>query len=443
MSNSNENNFLNINGEFVELSIYLINQNITTAVPIDIFISFSVEEDINSPFYKGVLTVRNDSNTFDLGENDLGQNNKTLNYDLDEASTNIININLDFQYKKLSYYFSITEENNEIVNNIKVKNFILEDSLYYFLNNSKIPYSTSSLLKGDTTQLSDKERSVNISDAIKHVINDTFKDRDIIDLKNWAKSTNNINYSSCFDDTRLNVLDYILDKALDNQNNFLYLFKRDNKFKLLSIEELCKNYFKNNYNNNFGGSFNISNSKQIRNRPNVAIGIPVTDYSIYNENPNNTLKDLINYKVINYNFNNKKFNLFSTDNTIDNLSKHINENFLSQKTKIERNVTPVIKKHVFYNQLYTTNPDEVSTRFEGRNTLLKNLINLSTMLAIECKGANNINTGNFINVNYPIEDHNKKAKKLNGGWFVIGYKHTFTKDNFTSEIACTKFHELI
>lgn len=443
MFNFDKNNFLNINGEFVELSIYLINQSITTAIPIDNFISFSVEEDINSPFYKGMLSVRNDSNTFDIQKNNLNANNKTLNYDFDESGTNLVNINLDFQYKQLNYYFSITEENNEIVNNIKVKNFILEDTTYYFLNNNKVPYSTSSLLKGDTTQLSDKDRSINVSDVLKHIINDTLKDRDIIDSKNWAKSTNNINYSSCFNDTRLDALDYVLDKGVDKQNNFLYLFKRDNKFKLFSIEELCKNYFKNNYNDNFGGSFNISTSKQIKSQPSAKIGIPVTDYSVYNENTNNTLNDLINYKVINYNFNDKKFNLFTSDNTIEKLSEHINNNFLSQKTKIDRNITPVIKKNIFYNYLYSTNPDLISTRYEGRNTLLKNLINLSTMLTIECKGTNNINTGNFINVNYPAENHNKKVRKLNGGWFVIGYKHTFTKDNFTSEIACTKFHELI
>ena len=37
---------------------------------------------------------------------------------------------------------------------------------------------------------------------------------------------------------------------------------------------------------------------------------------------------------------------------------------------------------------------------------------------------------------------NKYFRKLNGGWFVYGLRHSFSVKDFRTEIACTKFYEI-
>ena len=150
--NISKKSFININGERILLEITFINKLATLPIPIDNFISLQVEDEINSPFYKGILTIKNDNNKFDL----LGTPEKInkINYNLLETGENLISItfNKANNFKK-SYLFFIVDETSEIVDNSKVKNFYLEDAFLYNLKNSKKIFTTSDLLKGDTTQL--------------------------------------------------------------------------------------------------------------------------------------------------------------------------------------------------------------------------------------------------------------------------------------------------
>ena len=252
-----------------------------------------------------------------------------------------------------------------------------------------------------------------------------------------------MSYTSTINESSLESLDFILDKAIDQNNNFLYLLQRNNTFGLYSIKQMYEEYINNNYANNFGGNYLLVSAEGPTESIAKNNAFKVSDFSVYNENGDNTLDNIINHKVINYNFKDKKFNLFSKDNTVNQVVKEIKESFLNKKTTVNRITSPRIEDNTFFKTLYTTNSDIDSARYEGRNIILKSLINLSTMLTMRCDGVFSLNSGNFINVSHEQQFKNKINNKLNGGWFVVGYKHTFTNTSFTSEIACTKFHELI
>jgi len=427
--NISKKSFININGERILLEITFINKLATLPIPIDNFISLQVEDEINSPFYKGILTIKNDNNKFDL----LGTPEKInkINYNLLETGENLISItfNKANNFKK-SYLFFIVDETSEIVDNSKVKNFYLEDAFLYNLKNSKKIFTTSDLLKGDTTQLSDYDRQINVSDAIKSLLASSISDI-AIDNDNWYQSVNKLSYTSTINESSLESLDFILDKAIDQNNNFLYLLQRNNTFGLYSIKQMYEEYINNNYANNFGGNYLLVSAEGPTESIAKNNAFKVSDFSVYNENGDNTLDNIINHKVINYNFKDKKFNLFSKDNTVNQVVKEIKESFLNKKTTVNRITSPRVEDNTFFKTLYTTNSDIDSARYEGRNIILKSLINLSTMLTMRCDGVFSLNSGNFINVSHEQQFKNKINNKLNGGWFVVGYKHTFTNTSFT------------
>jgi len=378
--NISKKSFININGERILLEITFINKLATLPIPIDNFISLQVEDEINSPFYKGILTIKNDNNKFDL----LGTPEKInkINYNLLETGENLISItfNKANNFKK-SYLFFIVDETSEIVYNSKVKNFYLEDAFLYNLKNSKKIFTTSDLLKGDTTQLSDYDRQINVSDAIKSLLASSISDI-AIDNDNWYQSVNKLSYTSTINESSLESLDFILDKAIDQNNNFLYLLQRNNTFGLYSIKQMYEEYINNNYANNFGGNYLLVSAEGPTESIAKNNAFKVSDFSVYNENGDNTLDNIINHKVINYNFKDKKFNLFSKDNTVNQVVKEIKESFLNKKTTVNRITSPRIEDNTFFKTLYTTNSDIDSARYEGRNIILKSLINLYTMLTM-------------------------------------------------------------
>lgn len=444
-ANSDVNTFnqtITIDGEVIKFNLTLIDKNRSMPIPLDNFISFIVEEDINSPFQKGVFKIKNDGNRHDTSKVPESITDKQLDFTLAETGENLLVLNLEFNTFTKTYIFYIIEESSEVNNGVKVKNFFVEDAALYKLKTNKIPFSTSNLLKGDTTQLSDAQRKVLVSDSIKNIIEDSLT-KNLVNNEYWYKSLNKINYTSNFNESRLDSLDFLMDKALDLNNNFLLLLKRKNQFGLYSIQELYSDYMNLDFNNNFGGNFIMSNEEPITEKASTVVSYKANNYSIYNENSLDTMEKIINHKVVNYNFSKKTFNIFNEDNSVQSTIDNIKDNFLNTKTTIDRVESPSIKNNTVFNSLYSTTSDENTVRYEGRNTILKNLMNLSTMLSFSTQSVYNIEVGNFININYETQYNNKLTNKLNGGWFVTAFKHTLTQNSFNSDIVCTKFHELI
>ena len=430
--------YLTIDGEKVHFQVTLINKNDVIPLPIDNFIELILEEDLNSPFCKGVLRVKNDKNRFDLQALPTSQKN----FNFIESGENLISIEISKKNITKLYVFYVVEETTSTQGGEKVKDIYIEDAYLYRLRNDRSLFTTTNLLQGDVTQLSDIDRQVNVSDAIQNLLQTSF-DGNNINEDFWYKSSNKTNFTSNLKQSRLESLDFLLDKALDSNNNNLFLFKRNNSFELHSINDLFTKYLADGNIKNFGGNFTLVNEQMQAEGLPQRLSTKVTDFTMYNENGMHTLNQLLNHKVIRYDFSSKKFDFYNSDNTIDSTLKHIRDKFLNKKTTVNREENDRIVKNILYKTIYTTNSDIESSRVEGRNVILKNLLSLSTMLSFKCKGIYNITPGQFINTHYSTRVPNKHSKKLNGGWMVVGYKHTFTINTFYSEIACTKFHELI
>ena len=435
--------YIIVDGERINFEITFRNKGTSLQIPIDNFVSLEVEESINSPFYKGTLKIKNDNNRFDILYSPKSE--VKIEYNFEETGENLIFIKMKREKEDSTklYIFNIIDESSEMFENTKVKVLYVENASLFYLQNNKSFFSTAELVENniDVTQLSDKDRQVNVSKAIKKVLENSLN-KLFIDDDNWYNSSNKTNYTSNINDSSLDSLDYLLDKALDQDNNFLYLFQRNNRFGLYSIKKLYDDYLVADYPDNYGGNFFLTSEEAPTENKNNKISFRISDYSLYNENAKHTINRLINHKVINYNFNSKQFNIYSKDNTIENLNDYINKDLLNNNTSIKRLQNPRIKSNNYFNTIYSTNPDEGASRYEGKNILFKNLINLLTMLTMRSPGVYNINVGNFINVQYQAGIKNKKTNKLNGGWFVVGYKHLFKVNSFSTEVICTKFHEL-
>ena len=440
---SDASSYIIVDGERIKLEITFRNRDTWLQIPIDNFVSLEVEENINSPFYKGTLRIKNDNNRFDIL---YSPNSKyKIEYNFEETGENLIFINLQREKEdsSKSYVFNIIDESTEFLEGVKVKVLYVENCPLFFLQNNKSYFSTTSLVKSniDTTQLSDKDRQVNISDAIQNLI-ETNLGKSYIDKDHWYKSVNKTNYTANINESSLESLDYLLDKALDQDNNFLYLLQRNNLLGLYSIKKLYDDYLVANHAYNYGGNFFLTSEESPAENLNNKISYRISDFSVFNENSKHTLERIVNHKVYNYDFKSKYFSIFSKDNSVETLLNYINEDLLNNNTEVKRSENLRIKNNTYFNTIYSTNPDESSSRYEGRNILLKNLINLSTMLTMRSPGVYDLNIGNFINVQYEAGIKNNKTNKLNGGWFVVGYKHIFKVNSFNTELVCTKFHQM-
>lgn len=433
--------FLNYDGEQYKYSIVLYTKNKTVPIPSDNFVSLIIEQDINSPFYKGVIKFKNDNNRFDLQGLNLDQRKGgSFNFNLEETGENLIEFIIERQKTPIKYSLYIVDESTEIQNGTKIKNYFVEDSnLFYFKNNKK-GFSTTELLNTDVSQLSDKNREVVVSDAIKRIIINTFNE-EVIDENNWETSSNKIFYTSNINETILDSLDFLVFNGYDQNNTSLLLLKRNNKYGLYSINKMYNDYMSLKYQNNYGGNFLAINGEYTPETVKSHFSYQMKNYTIYNESSMDTIDNLINHKIVQYSYNNKKFNLFNKDNTIANLFETIKGNSLNKITTIKRDYSPSVKNNTYNKVLYTTTSDEETARYEGYNNLFKNLINFSTMLTFTSDGVFDLTPGNFINVNYNSDYYSDISTKLDGGWFVVGCKHKFTVNTFSTEVACSKFHQ--
>lgn len=433
---------LNIGGEEIYLNILFFNNEYTNIIPLESFISLDIEENINSPFYKGVLTIRNEHNIFDTAKEYVQPDTNILKYDFLENGENYIYIKIISNDSTKEYAFNIIKEYESIEKNTKAKNFVLVDIQLWYMMNSKTSFSTISLLEKDPSQLSNKDRMVDTGTAIKSLIKNSVNSFSINE-ENWSPSSSKIFHSSNHEDTILETLNKILENTLDIDGDNMLLLKRNNKFNLFSIKQMYKDFFKNNYAKyNFGGRFSLNSDGAVPETPLTYNSIRINEYSIYNENSKNTLNSIINYKVFNYNNKDKKFNIYNEKNTTESTFDYLEKNYLGDKTLLNRGTNNNIKKNRYYKTFYSVSDDDKVVESEGKQDIIKNLLNYSTALNMVSPGLFNLDTGNFIVVNNDISMFNKNLRKLDGGWFVTGFKHSLTSDKFITEISSTKIYDL-
>ena len=432
---------VNYNGDLVNLDIIYFNTQHVNVITLDTFINLDIEENVQSPFYSGLLTIKNENNSFDTMKSIPLPESDILNIDFLETGENYIYVKFQTDYITKEYVFNISKEFESVEKNTKAKNFVLIDYHLWYMMYSKANFSSTFILEGDTTQLSDKDRMSNTSDSIKKLLIDNV-DKGCIDENYWTKSNTDSFYSSNYQDSILVALNKLLESTLDNNDDSMLLLKRKNKYGLYSLSKMYNNFIGNNYYDNYGGTFSLGTDLGNPETNLTLNSIKVNNFSLLNENGKNTLENLTNYKVFNYNYKGKKFNIYNEQNTIEKTVDHIEETYLNKKTHINRTANNNITKNRYYQTHYSTEINDNIISIEGRQEILKNMMKYSTALNLKTEGLLSIDTGNFIIVSHDPIKINKNLRKLNGGWFVYGLRHSFSVKDFRTEIACTKFYEI-
>ena len=445
MSKEDEQNsfksLVNYNGDIVNLDIIYFNTQHVNVITLDTFINLDIEENVQSPFYSGVLTIKNENNSFDTMKSVPLPESEILNIDFLETGENYIYVKFQTDYITKEYVFNISKEFESVERNTKAKNFVLIDYHLWYMMYSKANFSSTFILEGDTTQLSDKDRMSNTSDSIKKLLIDNV-DKGCIDENYWTKSNTDSFYSSNYQDSILVALNKLLESTLDNNDDSMLLLKRKNKYGLYSLSKMYNNFISNNYYDNYGGTFSLGTDLGNPETNLTLNSIKVNNFSLLNENGKNTLENLTNYKVFNYDYKGKKFNIYNEQNTIEKTVDHIEETYLNKKTHINRTANNNITKNRYYQTYYSTEINDNIISIEGRQEILKNMMKYSTALNLKTEGLLSIDTGNFIIVSHDPIKINKNLRKLNGGWFVYGLRHSFSVKDFRTEVACTKFYEI-
>lgn len=445
MSKEDETNsfksLVNYNGDLVNLDIIYFNTQHVNVITLDTFINLDVEENVQSPFYSGLLTIKNENNSFDTMKSVPLPESEILNVDFLETGENYIYVKFQTDYITKEYVFNISKEFESVERNTKAKNFVLIDYHLWYMMYSKANFSSTFILEGDTTQLSDKDRMSNTSDSIKKLLIDNV-DKGCIDENYWTKSNTDSFYSSNYQDSILVALNKLLESTLDNNDDSMLLLKRKNKYGLYSLSKMYNNFISNNYYDNYGGTFSLGTDLGNPETNLTLNSIKVNNFSLLNENGKNTLENLTNYKVFNYDYRGKKFNIYNEQNTIEKTVEHIEDTYLNKKTHINRIANNNITKNRYYQTYYSTEINDNITSIEGRQEILKNMMKYTTALNLKTEGLLSIDTGNFIIVSHDPIKINKNLRKLNGGWFVYGLRHSFSVKDFRTEIACTKFYEI-
>ena len=432
---------VNYNGDLVNLDIIYFNTQHVNVITLDTFINLDIEENIQSPFYSGLLTIKNENNSFDTMKSIPLPESDILNIDFLETGENYIYVKFQTDYITKEYVFNISKEFETVEKNTKAKNFVLIDYHLWYMMYSKANFSSTFILEGDTTQLSDKDRMSNTSDSIKKLLIDNV-DKGCIDENYWTKSNTDSFYSSNYQDSILVALNKLLESTLDNNDDSMLLLKRKNKYGLYSLSKMYNNFISNNYYDNYGGTFSLGTDLGNPETNLTLNSIKVNNFSLLNENGKNTLENLTNYKVFNYDYRGKKFNIYNEQNTIEKTVEHIEDTYLNKKTHINRSANNNITKNRYYQTYYSTEINDNITSIEGRQEILKNMMKYTTALNLKTEGLLSIDTGNFIIVSHDPIKINKNLRKLNGGWFVYGLRHSFSVKDFRTEIACTKFYEI-
>ena len=432
---------VNYNGDLVNLDIIYFNTQHVNVITLDTFINLDIEENVQSPFYSGLLTIKNENNSFDTMKSVPLPESEILNIDFLETGENYIYVKFQTDYITKEYVFNISKEFESVERNTKAKNFVLIDYHLWYMMYSKANFSSTFILEGDTTQLSDKDRMSNTSDSIKKLLIDNV-DKGCIDENYWTKSNTDSFYSSNYQDSILVALNKLLESTLDNNDDSMLLLKRKNKYGLYSLSKMYNNFISNNYYDNYGGTFSLGTDLGNPETNLTLNSIKVNNFSLLNENGKNTLENLTNYKVFNYDYKGKKFNIYNEQNTIEKTVEHIEDTYLNKKTHINRSANNNITKNRYYQTYYSTEINDNITSIEGRQEILKNMMKYTTALNLKTEGLLSIDTGNFIIVSHDPIKINKNLRKLNGGWFVYGLRHSFSVKDFRTEIACTKFYEI-
>tara|TARA_E500000318_G_C3569248_1_gene217099 strand:- start:3274 stop:4740 length:1467 start_codon:yes stop_codon:yes gene_type:complete len=475
-SKENRDITIDVGGTSYILKIFFVNKDGLFRVQKNSFKQLEFRDNIYNPFLSISLVLLNNKNEL---ESNLVTTPKTgiesLQYEFKGNSDEFVLITLKpeiesagsitkkdkFEYKlELSCFIKDEEEFVEGENTYKI--FELMDVKYRELTYPTKEWSTNkTLLKNKNikpiTQLSDNERSVHTGLALQDVI-ETFVSDKVINKERWDRGSTKLFYTSPIGTTPMQIMDYIIDNHASEKGNNLCLLREDKfgKLNFLSVEDIFngisnKRFFMQGP--EVVGSYelpidtdNISGSSiakpAYKDISPFVSNFPIRKYNYLNFAATSSLERLRSTNVINYDFKNKKYSFLKKEGDIERCIKYFDDNFLnsvpSKKAKVAFEPGENVLNRNLFTTLYSTSQDINSTRYEGRNEVIKNLLYLSNNIEIEANGNLNLRSGKFVNVVRKTGIDSKFERKIQGYYFILDTQHIINNKEYISNIIATK-----
>jgi hypothetical protein len=372
---------------------------------------------------------------------------------------------------KMNFIFAIY--NNEEVNDNspgrKHKILYFWDNYYEILKEKNVDFSTSLLLQGDTTQLSDIQRQLYTGDAIRALLEKTFDSTEgpgITISEEWDQGATGIFFSAPAQYKAIDSLNYLLSRHVSTAGNnfdqcFLEIERHNRSFKLASL----KSFFDRAYNGNgdtgdqyyletyiigeYNDSTNTIPVQEIRFTPKIGAYFNLwnnlthytTDFmpGLYSQDA------LVARLVHSYNTGDKAFNIDIERNSIETSMDIYNKNYVSTlrgSRSPSNNYLPGILKQKNKNikNVYSVNSTDSDQRLSaGRNKFLRAGVFLNQMLTFTTAGSTHRQAGRFIGLDRQgaIQVNDFDSKVL-GIYFIVNVRHIFKDGDYSNEIKCVK-----
>jgi hypothetical protein len=480
-----------LNGYQYTYNIVMYNGNIFVRIPTSLVHELTIIDNIYSIFHYGHLILKNE---FDLLGNYTTNNDNTAGVSILDTSYNFnSNIAGDILVIKikpmnppqnddslsdtdwsLSFIFSIYDEDEiyEPTSTKKLKIFKFRDVREDILSNTYLPWSTSQLVSKqngsdfNVSQLDNSSRAVKTGDAIQDIIKSTLttfenKFNDVWDVGNTL-----VFYSSPYNQSRFDTLEYILDRhvSLNTSDNSILKLERNGTWTLIPLET----YFTNaiNKQTKLPGDFtidifNLHNQQYTQSDQQSKVNIPpksknpydarvsleefagLFNYGFNNIANRDSTTELVTTPVHSYSIIKKLFSIDLTDSSIDSIQKKFQSMYINpmygEPPTNSIPISPEKQQNLIYNPVFSVFETKSLRIKDGRNRVFQKMLGLSNGLTFNLEGFSIRRSGRFISlVNTGAFPETAFQNTIQGEWFITQVVHTFIGNTYRNDVTCIK-----
>ena len=493
------------NNNRYKMSISLYNpqgkkDSVLFAVPPDNLISLAIEEDTREWQVKGTMVLKNNANQIERSNFEFEVTNK-LRYKFRNDGRDLLFVNIvPFPesntiptdnnlptYAQLNYVFCVYDiediPNPDLPEKKSMKLYFWELEYQYFLE-TNLNWTTNQVFSATNvpfSQLTDTDRKVKTGDALKSLIEYTIQDRGIyktVFSKDWDPGISKMFYSSPPCNYAINDLEYLFNRHVgtntkDGKQGDVPILFRDRITKewiLTTVSKLFSQAIDSSL-NRIGPRYiedfyfyNSNNPSQTDSRVNLISRVPTGAASSGELTIYNTISKyqyvqtaaldnafvFVNTPCYSNNIQSKQFNLDFEDNTIQNIKKYIQENYIQNfKSKGNNNSNPVPQltlnqskdKSKSLSVVYSFGATKAERYPEARNSILRSALFLNSCITFSVPGLTYRRPNVFIGIDRiqnTVDD--TYDNNLLGEWFVHRVVHRFDQGTYISDITAVKMH---
>jgi hypothetical protein len=500
-----ESDVIYYNNNRYKISISLYNpqgkkDSILFAVPPGNLLSLAIEEDTREWHVKGTMVLKNNANQIERSNYEFEVSNK-LRYKFRNDGRDLLFVNIvpfpegnivpsvdnTPTYAQLNYVFCVYDiediPNPDLPEKKSMKLYFWELEYQYFLE-TNLNWTTNQVFSATNvpfSQLSDNDRRVKTGDALKSLIDYTILDRGVFKTtfsKEWDPGISKIFYSSPPGNYAIDDLNYLLNRHVgtntkDNKQGdvpILYRNRITKEWTLTTVSKLFSqamdpsaNKIGPRYIEDFY-FYNSNNPDQANINVNLISRVPTGTAGIRELTIYNTISKyqyvqtaaldnafvFVNTPCYSNNVHSKQFNLDFEVNTMQNIKKYVQENYIQNfKSKGNNNSNPVAQLTLnqskeesrSLNVVYSFGATKVDRYPEARNRILRSALFLNSCITFSVPGLTFRRPNVFIGIDR-IQNtvDNTYDNNLLGEWFVHRVVHRFDQGTYISEITAVKMH---